>query len=236
MAQVADGVTTRGRGRPPRYSRDGILDAAVALARAEPATPLTIKRVSEAIGSAPMALYRYFPDRDDLLHAVADRIMTGMRIDAPRGATWQDQLRSWMRQSHEGLTPYPQLLPYMAGTREPAWLPSFAILGRMLRPLSLGDEDLALVVALVGSTVVGYALLEARRRSLDDALPGLRAGLARMSADEREHIAPVLEALPTAYERLYDVVVERTIDAVAALASPPARPGPAPMLFSDPGA
>jgi len=236
MTQVAGEATRRGRGRPPKFSREGIIDAAMALAASDPAAPLTVKRVSEAIGSAPMALYRYFPDRDDLLQAVADRIMAELRIDAPRGGPWQDRLRAWMTQSREWLVPYPQLLPYMAGTQEPAWLASFVVLGHMLRPLSLSDEDLALAVALVGSTVVGHALLETRRRSLADALPGLRAGLTDRSTEDRALVAPVLEALPAAYDRLYDVVVIRTIDSITALAASPARPGPPPVLFSDPGA
>lgn len=235
MTQPADGTPARGRGRPPRYSREKIIEAATALATSDPATPLTVKRVSAAIGSAPMALYRYFPDRDDLLHAVADAIMGEMRITAPPGGSWQDQLRTWMTQSREQLVPYPQLLPYMAGTREPAWLPSFVVLGRMLRPLSLRDEDLALAVVLVGSTVVGHALLETRRRPPIEVLPRLRTGLAHMTPDDRELVAPVLEELPAAFDRLYDTVITRTIDSIAALAATPTRPGPAPLRFSDPG-
>ncbi|MFC7564502.1 TetR/AcrR family transcriptional regulator [Actinomadura namibiensis] len=62
-------------------SRDEIIDAAVALVYEDPRRPLTIKRVAAAVESAPMALYRYFPDRDDLLQAVADRVVAGMRFD-----------------------------------------------------------------------------------------------------------------------------------------------------------
>src|SRR5260221_8286544 len=67
MEHADDETPHRGRGRPSRLSREQIIVAAAELVAREPGTSLTIKRVAEAVGAAPMALYRYFPDRDDLL-------------------------------------------------------------------------------------------------------------------------------------------------------------------------
>ncbi|NUU21426.1 MAG: TetR/AcrR family transcriptional regulator [Streptomycetaceae bacterium] len=211
-------VAPRGRGRPPRLSREQIVEAAAELARSDPAEPLTIKRVSEAVGSAPMALYRYFPDRDDLLHAVADRIMAEMPFVAPHGASWQEELRAWMEHSRATLVPFPQLVPYMASTHKPAWLPSFAILGTMLAPLRLSDEDLALAITLIGTTVVGHALLEARRRPVEETRLSLRAALADLAEEDRDRIGGVLDRLPGAYDRIYDVLIDRTIATIEELA------------------
>ncbi|NUU20253.1 MAG: TetR/AcrR family transcriptional regulator [Streptomycetaceae bacterium] len=241
MAQTAR-VDVRGRGRPARLSREQIIAAAVGLARSDPGEPLTIKRVAEAARAAPMALYRYFPDRDDLLHAVADRIMADMPFEAPQGASWQEELRAWMEHGRATLVPYPQLVPYMAGTHKPAWLPSFAVLRRMLAPLRLGDDDLALAVTLVGSTVVGHAMLEARRRPVADTQASLRAALAELAEADRAEIGPLLDRLPGAYDRLYDTVISRTIAAVEDLSprhvAPPRRgrrppPDPTYVTFSD---
>ncbi|MDI2129408.1 TetR/AcrR family transcriptional regulator [Yinghuangia seranimata] len=215
MTQETGGA--RGRGRPARLSRDQIIDGAVALVYDDPATPLTIKRVSEAVNSAPMALYRYFPDRDDLLHAVADRVAADMRFDKPAGATWQEQLREWMLLSLEHLRPYPQLLPYIASTRKPAWLPSFVLLTEILQPLGLSDEDTALAVTLVGTTIVGHATLAAQRAPVDEMLPTLREALRAEEPDARERVGPVLDQLPNAFARLYDVVIDNTITAIEAL-------------------
>jgi AcrR family transcriptional regulator len=240
------GVAPRGRGRPPRLSREQIIDAAVRLARSDPAEPLTIKRVADAVGSAPMALYRYFPDRDDLLHAVADGIMAEMPFVAPQGASWQDELRAWMEHGRATLVPFPQLVPYMASTRKPAWLPSFAILGTMLAPLRLSDDDLALAISLIGTTVVGHALLEARRRPVEETRLSLRAALADLAEADRDRIGGVLDRLPAAYGRIYDVLIERTIATIEGLGQQgrrlpqgPARaqgrsvPAPVPVTFSD---
>lgn len=217
MAQHPEDAPSRGRGRPARLSRDQIVDAAVALVYRDPAAPLTVKRVSEAAGSAPMALYRYFPDRDDLLHAVADRVAADMTFDPPKGATWQEQLRTWMRVSMEHLRPYPQLLPYIASTRQPAWLPSFVMLTDVLGPLRLDDDDVALAIALVGTTIVGHAVLTAQRTPTDEMAPIMRQALEDAAPEHRVRVEPVIDQLPAAMDRLYDQVIDNTIAAVEAM-------------------
>lgn len=231
MAEESGSAPARGRGRPARFSREQIIEAAVALVYADPGTPLTIKRVSEAVGSAPMALYRYFPDRDDLLHAVADRIATDMTFRPPQGATWQDKLREWMLTSLEHLCPYPQLLPYIASTRQPAWLPSFIMLTDLLSPLELNDDDMALAISLVGTTVVGQAILATQRAPADEMAPVMRQALRDAAPEHRARVEPVIDRLPQAMERLYPLVIDNTIAALEALGGKTAvrRRGSAPQ-------
>ncbi|MFI1380525.1 TetR/AcrR family transcriptional regulator [Embleya sp. NPDC020886] len=228
MTQPSKAASSRGRGRPPRLSREKIVDAAVALVYEDPGMPLTVKRVAEAADSAPMALYRYFPDQDDLLHAVADRVASDMRFDKPTGATWQERLRGWMLLSMEHLRPYPQLLPYIASTRQPSWLPSFALLTEMLRPLRLGDEDLAMAIALIGTTIMGQATLAASRVPAAEMSAVLREALGEADAVEQAEVGPVVDALPGAFDRLYDVVIDITIAAVESLAEDTSGTSPTP--------
>ncbi|MCQ8188421.1 TetR/AcrR family transcriptional regulator [Streptomyces rugosispiralis] len=220
MAGTAEGTVRRGRGRPPRLSREQIVSSAAELAVREPETALTVKRVAEAVGSAPMALYRYFPDRDDLLQAVADRVLTEAQHKDPPGETWQERLRAWMHNSRDYLLPYRQLLPYMAATQQPARISSLVALTRMLRPLKLTEDDLALAVALIGSTVIGHAVYETHRGPVSARkLDALSEALAHYPQGEREAVGPLLARLPRAHSRLYDVVVDRTVAAVEALAA-----------------
>jgi TetR/AcrR family tetracycline transcriptional repressor len=181
-------------------------------------------------------LYRYFPDRDDLLHAVADRIAADMHYDPPNGATWQDKLRAWMLASMEHLRPYPQLLPYIASTRQPAWLPSFVMLTEVLEPLGLDDEDLALALALVGTTVVGQANLAARRTPADEMVEIMQEALSAAGAEHRVRVGAVLTRLPQAFERLYAVVIDTTIAAVEELAGVGGRSGASAPSTVRPGA
>lgn len=218
MAQGSTSGPSRTRGRPARLSRERIVEAAVALAYEDPAEPLTLRRVAKAVDSGPMALYRYFPDRDDLLHAVADRVMAHMRFTPPEGATWQAKLREWMLSSLDHLRPYPHLLPLFVSTREPAWLPSIVLLTDMLGPLNLTDEDIALAIALIGTTVVGQATLAARRTPAIEMGPVMRDALLHAPTEASARVAPVVDNLPSALERLFDLVIDVTVEAVEGIA------------------
>ncbi|MGA4544189.1 TetR/AcrR family transcriptional regulator [Uniformispora flossi] len=248
MAQQPDDTPRRGRGRPRRLSRDLIVEAAVGLVYEDPNASLTIKSVADAAGSAPMALYRYFPDREDLLHAVADRLTKDLEVSITElsPGTWQGQLREWMVLSMESLRPYPRLLPFIVSTRQPAWLPSFVILAKVLEPLALNREDQALAIALVGTTIVGQASLAAARRPPGDMANALRAAMdatEERDAAERAKVGAIIDELPGAFDRLYDTVIDGTIAAIERLRDgrpAPQRPGrvrvDAPMspVFSNP--
>jgi AcrR family transcriptional regulator len=75
------GEQARGPGRPARLSRELVLDAAEALLDREGVQAVTIRRVAEALGASPMALYRYVADKDELLVLLVDRL--AQRIERP---------------------------------------------------------------------------------------------------------------------------------------------------------
>ncbi len=79
----------------PRRARgsltpDEILDAAEAVA-VRTGEPLTVRAVAAELGSSAMALYRYFPTKDDLVDALIDRVL--QRVPAPSPGAWHDELR-----------------------------------------------------------------------------------------------------------------------------------------------
>ena len=85
------------RGRKPRASREEIVDAAIELLERDPYEPLTIARVADAVGLAPMTLYRYFDDRAELLGAIVRAVRAGrpaLFVDAD--LPWQGQVADWM--------------------------------------------------------------------------------------------------------------------------------------------
>ncbi|MEU4205384.1 TetR/AcrR family transcriptional regulator [Streptomyces sp. NPDC045470] len=96
------------RGRPPRLSRDRVIEAALDIVTREGSRALTMRRVAEALGSAPMSIYRHVRDKDELLVLLLDRIVAGLPRpalpDEPRARllallTWQhDELaaRPWI--------------------------------------------------------------------------------------------------------------------------------------------
>jgi AcrR family transcriptional regulator len=60
------------RGRPPRLSREEIVDAARRIVEEEGVGRLTMRRLAGEIGSTPMALYHHVRDKDELLLLLMD--------------------------------------------------------------------------------------------------------------------------------------------------------------------
>jgi AcrR family transcriptional regulator len=90
MTYAADGQ--RRRGRPPRISRDHIVDAACELGIQN----LTMAGVAERLGVTHQSLYGWVQDRDELIDLVSDRLIRQIEILPPAdSAEWRDSLRSY---------------------------------------------------------------------------------------------------------------------------------------------
>ena len=61
--------------RPDRHTRDGIVDTALALLEQTGLPDLSMRRLATALGVQPSALYWHFENKQELLAAVADRIV-----------------------------------------------------------------------------------------------------------------------------------------------------------------
>lgn len=73
---------------PAKTSPGAILNTAMAQLERDGANRLSVRAVAAALGLAPNALYRYYPDRDALLAAIADegaRVLLVALEDATRG-------------------------------------------------------------------------------------------------------------------------------------------------------
>jgi AcrR family transcriptional regulator len=72
-------------GRPPRRSRAQITEVAVALADAEGADAVTMRRVAAELGTGAASLYRYLQTREDLLDLMSDSTGAEFVLAAPTG-------------------------------------------------------------------------------------------------------------------------------------------------------
>jgi AcrR family transcriptional regulator len=82
-------------GRPrERLNRDRVVDAALELIDAEGVEALTMRRLGRELGVQGMALYTHVETKDDLLSAVAARILGELELPDPRPEAWQDRIRA----------------------------------------------------------------------------------------------------------------------------------------------
>ncbi|MET8572330.1 TetR/AcrR family transcriptional regulator C-terminal domain-containing protein [Streptomyces sp. NPDC004783] len=86
---------TADQSRPrPSLSPELIVEACLELLEAEGADALTFRRIGTRLGADHTALYRHFRNKDDLLLAVADRLLEESLDGFEPGADWRETLRT----------------------------------------------------------------------------------------------------------------------------------------------
>ncbi|MEQ1874032.1 MAG: TetR/AcrR family transcriptional regulator [Ilumatobacteraceae bacterium] len=80
-------------GRPATLSRGSIIAAAALLVREHGVEALTVRRLGEAVGCDPTALYRHFETMADLEREVGDRFLRAVDVRAREGDDWRATVR-----------------------------------------------------------------------------------------------------------------------------------------------
>jgi AcrR family transcriptional regulator len=202
-------------------SQDQIVEATLALVRAEPDGPITMERVASALGTRPMSLYTHIRNRDELLALAAARAWREWDADVPEGARWEAQLRAWCRSLREHVREHPPLLLEMTsrGTFQPALLEAVAVLARILRRAGLDGAGLAEALRWIPQTVLGAIVLELSRPA---SLPGaaqeaaaIIGGLSALDHDDRAQYDDVLPHFTsTELAELFEYSIDRLVDGV----------------------
>jgi AcrR family transcriptional regulator len=91
-----------------------IVDAAMSLVGEHGAAALSVRRLGAALGCDPTAVYRYFASMDDLMMAVADRLIA-QALDGYRPtADWKENLRSLARGTYQAYLAHPRVAVVVA--------------------------------------------------------------------------------------------------------------------------
>jgi AcrR family transcriptional regulator len=71
---------------------DAVVEAAVELADTEGLDAVTIRRVAQTVGVAPMTLYTYVPGKDELLDLMLDAVYAEMQRGNTAGQPWRERV------------------------------------------------------------------------------------------------------------------------------------------------
>jgi AcrR family transcriptional regulator len=114
---VASGTHNR-RERPakPALTREGIVAAAVAVARNDGVEKMTMRRLAKELDTGPASLYVYLNDTDELHAAVLDELLGEVDLDAGTG-DWRDRLWAVLSSYRDVLFAHPSLARVALVTR-----------------------------------------------------------------------------------------------------------------------
>lgn len=211
---------TRTAGPRSPLTRDSIVDACLALVETEGEDRLTLRRLGEALGTDPTAVYRHFRDKDDLMRALADRIHGSVLVDLPTDAPWQAVVREVCIRLRRAHLDRPALAAHVR-TGPPLHDNEFAltetVLGQ-LRRAGLDDDRAALAYHALIELTVGSAALDAPMAALDEPERRRRYRAWRTTyASLDDTLFPVSVSIaPSLYQGTADTRFEFALDALIA--------------------
>ncbi|MFI0721826.1 TetR/AcrR family transcriptional regulator [Streptomyces sp. NPDC021224] len=186
-----------------RLNREDLVTTALAVADAEGLEAVTIRRVAQQHDVTPMALYRHFPDKDGLLLALADRLLSGAVLPEPDDRPWYDQLRDVLVAFAEALRPHPNaaVLAFRGMVTTEAGLEitdrSLALMGQG----GMSVEHCAETASHILGSLVALAIVApgpppgADPDAADDAVRAKRATLLALSPRRYPHVVAAAEPL-----------------------------------------
>lgn len=101
--------------RQPRFSRDQIASAALAIADAEGFEAVTMRRIARALGAGTMSLYRYIETRADLLALIDDALLGESLVPGNLPADWKQAIAMIARRSRQTFLRHPWAIQVLQG-------------------------------------------------------------------------------------------------------------------------
>jgi AcrR family transcriptional regulator len=164
-----------------------IVDAAAALIAAGGEDALSMRKLAERCGMAPMSLYRYVHSRDDVLAQLADRYLAEVRLPDSRTRSWRKSVTAVFESVHEVFLRHPalaQVLVSQPRDRHSAYrIPEFVL--ATLANAGFSHVDSIAAFEALRSYTAGFSARElARTRTGSDLNARRRQFIADLPADD----------------------------------------------------
>ena len=217
-------------GKRPRgsLSREEILEAGLLIARREELTRLTMKRLAEELGVTPMAIYRHFENKAEIIDSVLDLFVRDAAVTEHAASEDPEDWRRWMiltfGRMFSALVETPGVMPFLSTASRfgPAAMAALdAILG-VLRRAGMSERQAVDTFAVMCAYTIGAAGLASAWRAGEGASDP-DEGLRRMRltiesaprpdfpnvVDAAADLARILQSFP--FERGLELLIRREL-------------------------
>ena len=163
-AHVEEDIKRGGRHLPRRadaLSRDQIVRAAIAVADAEGAEAVSMRRIARELNAGTMSLYWHIGSKEELLDLMIDEVQGQTQLPGPSG-DWRTDLRELACNTRAALHRHRWMVDFMGG-RPPMGPKSLQNLEGALAALDglgLGAGEAIAIVMTVATYVLGAVLRE----------------------------------------------------------------------------
>jgi len=180
-----------------RFTTDEIAAAALGIVDDAGLSALSMRALAAALGTGPMTVYNYVPDKEGLEELVVAAVVAEVRIPEPT-ANWIDDVYALAEAMWLGIRAHPAAIPLVL-TRRTSSATGFAVVDALIAALGRGglsDVDRLAAFHAVFALVVGAAQAElagplTRGRDAGDAAAriGSTAGEAHPHIEALSHVA-----------------------------------------------
>lgn len=204
-----------------RLDPERVVDTALAIADDEGPAAVSFRKLAAQHDVTPMALYRHFKDKDDLLAAIGDRLLAGVVLPEPSDERWDTQLHTLLTAFVTALRGHPRLadltLPRMLIAE-----PGLALSERALELLveggfaiddaaEVGRQAICSLISLVTTDPIAREVSDPEAR--EASLRRKRASLGALSPERYPLITSAAGALicPESRDRYYEIGLDLVV-------------------------
>jgi len=146
--------------RKPRFTREQIAEAALAIADHEGFDAVSMRRIADDLGAATMTLYHYVRTKEDLLALMDDTIMAEVLVsDAELAQGWKKAIAAIARKSRDAFRRHPWSLYALRGARfGPNGMRHVEQSLAAVADAPLDEDDKARLLGIVDDFVFGHVM------------------------------------------------------------------------------
>jgi TetR/AcrR family tetracycline transcriptional repressor len=206
-----------------RLTPEIIVSAAIEVIERAGPEQFSIRRLGEALGSDPTAIYRHFRSKDELLRAVGDHVLADV-VEGLPAASWRDCIRELCIRVRAANLAQPVLASLVRAApprRDNELLITETILGQLrdagFDAAAAAQAYHAVIELTIGSAAIDSALASAPAAARDRIYAQWRSDYASLDADDFPHSVALARSLyPGTADERFAFALDRLLDGLAA--------------------
>ncbi|QIY94277.1 TetR/AcrR family transcriptional regulator [Streptomyces sp. S1D4-11] len=192
-------ISRRERPAKPALTRQGIIDAALAILRDEGLGKVTMRRIAAALDTGPASLYVYVRNTGDLHAQILDSLLGPVKVPASEAGTWRDRMKALLAGYGEVLFRHPEIAR-MAMSTQPSGPNYLALADAILGLLDEGgvsgrEAAWAMDLLLLYPTAVAVEHSSPKSATREAEFSALAAKIATADPARYPHVARLGDTL-----------------------------------------